>query len=303
MTRPLATVRTLARLLLLLCIAAAANAHAQQGSRRALLWEVASQTTTVYLLGTVHVGSPSLYPLPPAVEHAFARSTVIALEADPQDPAAMLGAMGATMYTPPETLAQNIPPPLYAQVRDAFAGAGLPEQAVQSMRPFMAALVLTMLEAARLGLDPALGIDVHLATRARREGKRLVTLESIGMQLALLDGMSRDTQVAMLRNAVDGMRSGALGRDMTAMVDAWRAGDAERLDEIATRDLEQLPPAAARALRETLYDQRNRDMTDAIAAMLAGREIVLVAVGAGHLTGTAGILRLLEARGFTVRRL
>jgi uncharacterized protein YbaP (TraB family) len=285
---------------LFLALATAGGALAQV---RPLLWEASSGSTTVYLLGTIHVGSAALYPLPPAVEAAYARSAVIALEADPQDPAAMAGALSATMYVPPDTLARNVPAALFTQVRDAFAAAGLPVEAAQGMKPFMAALVLTMLEAGRQGLDPALGIDIHLAARARRDGKRLETLESIGMQLALLDGMPPDTQVAMLQSAVDGVRDGSLGRAMISMIDAWRTGDAKRLEELARRDLEQLPAPAARALRETLYEQRNRDMTARIATMLAGREVTLVAVGAAHLSGPTGIVQQLTARGFSVRRL
>ena len=56
-------------------------------------------------------------------------------------------------------------------------------------------------------------------------------------------------------------------------------------------------------LRARLYDQRNRAMSDRIRGLLAGREIVMVAVGAGHMTGPTGITTLLAAKGYKVRRL
>jgi hypothetical protein len=69
------------------------------------------------------------------------------------------------------------------------------------------------------------------------------------------------------------------------------------------KELEELPPAQAQELREQLYDARNREMTEKIAAMLTGTEPTLVAVGVGHLLGDVGIVELLRKKGYTVHRL
>jgi len=268
----------------------------------ALLWEVTSKSTTAYLLGTIHVGSPAMYPLPAAIEEAYARSGVIALEADPADPSALLMAMGTVMYVPPETLEGNIPPALFRDLREALSASGLPLELVQGMKPYMVAMTLTMTEVGRLGFDVSLGVDMHLATRAHRDGKRIVELESMAMQLAMLDGMTKDLQVAMLESTVKGLRSGTLRRDLGAMMDAWRAGDAQRMDDAAMRDLKNMPAGAGRDLKDVMFDRRNRAMADKIAHMLGRSEVVLVGVGAGHMTGPNGIVELLRARGFGVRR-
>lgn len=268
-----------------------------------LLWEATSKTTTVYLLGTIHVGNASMYPLPPAVESAYARSRVLALEADPGDPAALMLAMSTVMYQPPETLERNIPPALFQELRATLDSNGLPIELAQSMKPYMVSMTLTMMEAARLGFDATLGVDLHLVNRARRDGKRVVELESMAFQLAMLDGMPKETQVAMLESTVRGIRSGSLQRDLESMVDAWRTGNAEKLDDAATREMKAMPARASRELQDALFDQRNRAMADKVAQMLNGSEVVLVGVGAGHLTGSTGVVALLKARGFSVRRL
>lgn len=267
-----------------------------------LLWEASSRTTTVYLLGTIHVGTPAMYPLPAAMEAAYSRAQAIALEADPTDPSALLAAMGTVMYQPPATLEQNLSPALFRDVREALASAGLPAELAQGMKPYMVAMTLTLTEATQLGYDVGLGVDLHLATRARRDGKRIIELESMGSQLALLDAMSRETQVAMLESTVKALKSGTLKHDLAAMIDAWRAGDAQRLDEAATRDFRAMPGRSGRDLKDALLDTRNRAMATRIARMLEGTEVILTGVGAGHLTGDTGIVQLLRARGYAVRR-
>jgi len=285
------------------CIALPAlAAHAQNGSTP-LIWEVRSPSNTVYLFGTVHVGARKLYPLSPAVERAYSASRVLALEADPTDPSTVLAATQRATYTPPDSLAHHISPQLMGELRKALPAIGLPVEYAEVMRPELLAMTLAMMEVGRQGYDPGLGLDIHLAQRAKQDGKRIVELESIAGQLALLGSFSPELQEAMLRSAVDDIMSGSLSADIRDLVSSWRVGDEKHLWELVNKEMEELPAVQAQELREQLYDARNREMTDKIAVMLAGSEPTLVAVGVGHLLGDTGIVELLRKRGYTVRRL
>jgi uncharacterized protein len=277
-------------------------AQAQTGSTP-LIWEARSPTNAVYLFGTIHVGGRAIYPLSAAVEQAYAASSVVALEADPTDQSAALTAMQAAIYSPPDNLANHVSPQLMALIDKTLPAIGLPIEYARVMRPHLLAMMIAMLEVGRQGYDPSLGLDVHFARRAKRDGKRLVELESISGQLALLDSFSPDLQEGMLRSAVEGISAGSLGSDVRELVAAWSAGDAERLQHQIDKELEGLPPAQAKEMREQLYDNRNRAMADKIVAMLAGAEPVFVALGAGHLLGDAGIVELLRRKGYAVKPL
>lgn len=272
------------------------------GESNPALWEVTSGTSTVYLLGTIHIGSREMYPLPAAVEAAYSRSGAIALEADPGDPNAMVDAMSYLTYQGADTLEGNLPAPLFRDVMRWLESSGLPGEMAQKMKPQMLAMTMTMFEAARQGLDANLGTDIYLARRARNDGKRIIELESMRTQLTMLDELPRDVQVAMLENTLASVKSGQLAKDLSAMVQAWRKGDMENLDAVAMRDMQRLPKSAGQTLRTKLFDERNISMTEKIIHLLKGNEITLVGVGAGHMTGPKGIVELLRARGFKVRR-
>jgi len=304
MSRLWSTLRKLGgRVLTGACIALPAlAAHAQNGSTP-LVWEVRSSSNTVYLFGTVHVGARKLYPLSPAVEQAYSASRVLALEADPTDQSAALAATRNSTYTPPDSLARHISPQLLAELRKALPTVGLPVEYAEVMRPELLAMTLAMMEVGRQGYDPNLGLDIYLARRARQDGKRIVELESIAGQLALLGSFSPELQEGMLRTAVDGVTDGSLSADIRDLVSAWRTGDEKRLWELVNKEVDELPAAQALELREQLYDSRNREMTAKIVTMLAGTEPTLVAVGVGHLLGPNGIVELLRRKGFSVRKL
>lgn len=268
---------------------------------RGLLWEVRSDRGTVFLLGTIHVANASLYPLPPAVEEAYRASSRLAVEADVSGADAAAYARNA-VYAPPDALDRHVPAELFRDVTDVVRDLGVPLDLARRMKPPMLAMALTLIEVSRIGMEPRHGIDLHFSQRARADGKEIVELESVAQQVALLDALPSDTQIAMLDQTLRGIRSGSLARDMDALTEAWKRGDAERVDDIATQDLRAMPAAAAEALQRALYDDRNRAMAEKVAALLAHPEVTLVAVGAGHMAGPAGLVALLKARGYTVLR-
>ncbi len=179
--------------------------------QQALLWEVRSANNLIYLLGTVHVGRPEFYPLPAAVERAYQEASVIALEVDPTDREALNDTMRLGTYEAPQTLEKNVSRATFESLQRAAESSGLPLEVLQSMKPFLAALMLTTLEYTRLGYDPQLGVDLHLATRAVRDGKKLVQLESARSQMEILAGMSRRLQEAFLDITLRELSSGEMG--------------------------------------------------------------------------------------------
>ena len=71
-------------LLVLLALVGAAQAQqaapARPKPRRFLMWKAASPTATVYLVGSIHLGDSSMYPLPKEVGSAFVAAKVLAVE-------------------------------------------------------------------------------------------------------------------------------------------------------------------------------------------------------------------------------
>ena len=82
------------------------------------------------------------------------------------------------------------------------------------------------------------------------------------------------------------------------MVQAWTIGQPEELGAIFTEQMGGYDDGMV----ERLIDRRNHDWVGQIEEMLADDLAALLVVGAAHLAGDASVVKLLEARGFTSRR-
>ncbi|MGQ0579600.1 MAG: TraB/GumN family protein [Betaproteobacteria bacterium] len=289
--------RYLRRLLLIVAALAAGNVLAQQTGATPLVWEVRSASNAVYLLGSIHLGRSDMYPLGPVVEKAYQAAKVVALEADPTDPQAVMAAVAASLYQPPETLQKNLPSPMLARLSRTLERYGIALEQVQPMKPFLVAITLASIEYVNAGFDPSLGVDVHFARRARQDGKPVVQLESFGGQIALMNNLSGRLQESLLQETLESIDNGEIPALVDSMVRAWKSGDAKKLQDAVSTEERKLPSALAQEFHRHLISDRNIAMAEKIETMLKGTDAHFIVIGAAHLPGQDGVLQILSAKG------
>ena len=49
---------------------------------KSFIWKVSSETNSIYLLGSIHLATPELYPLDSCIEDAFALADNLVVEVD-----------------------------------------------------------------------------------------------------------------------------------------------------------------------------------------------------------------------------
>jgi len=266
------------------------------------LWEVSSLTNRIYLFGTVHAAKQEWYPLPAAVEEAYAASKVLVVEADVTDTAAMQRAAPAMTYKPPESLRDHVPADDYERFRRILPRYRVPEGQVAQLKPFMAVSVLVFSEWARLGYLPHLGIDNYFLRKAKADLKPVVEIEGVDAQMRLMDSLTEGEQQQLFRGTIAALESGLTGEQITGMVNAWQAGDAALMLEIARKYNENVP--GAKEFEEKFVWGRHDEMLRKLEGYLNdSRDRHFVAVGSLHLAGPRGLVELLRKRGYVVKQL
>jgi uncharacterized protein YbaP (TraB family) len=250
----------------------------------------------------VHAGKASFYPLPPAVEKAFADSKVLAVEADVLDPDAMEKSAGLMTYVPPDRLDKHVSPALYARFQKQVARMSLPESALAQMKPFMASSMLVFTEWGRLGYLPQYGVEVNLLKRAKESKMPIVELEGIPVQAALMESLSETENLEAFEGTLSALESGLTSEQITGVVNAWQSGDPQLMLEIARKYNDGVP--GAKDFEEKFIWSRHESMAKKIESLINdSNQRHFVAVGALHLAGPKGLVEMLRKRGYRVRQL
>ena len=266
------------------------------------LWEVKSVTNRVYLFGTVHAAKQEWYPLPAVVEEAYAESPVLVVEADVTDKAALDKSATLMLYKAPDNLKNHVEPDDYERFRKLLPRYRIPEVAVYSMKPFMAASLLVFSEWARLGYLPAIGVDSYFIHKAKADVKPIVEIEGVEAQLKLMDGLTDLEHQQIFRGTLKALEMGLTGEQITGMVNAWQAGDPALMLEVARRYNDLVP--GAKEFEEKFVWSRHEAMLKKIEGYLnESRERHFIAVGSLHLAGPRGLVEELRKRGYIVRQL
>lgn len=276
----------------------------KQQAGNSFLWKAtADDGNTAYLLGSIHVARPDFYPLAPEIEQAFEDSKVLAVEVDvlKVDAAALQQVMLTKgMYQGGGSLADDVSADTLKAFRAHCESSGLPAPALEKFRPWAVAITVAMMELQKLGYKPELGVDHHFLTKAHDAKKPVVELETAAAQIELLSGFGKELEDKFLLQTLVGLDD--LDQTMETAVVAWKAGDAERLqEEMLDKSLREAPEA--KPVFEKLFDERNVKMAEKIDGFLKGDEQHFVVVGAGHMLGEKGIVKLLEDKGYTVEQM
>lgn len=263
------------------------------------LWIVEGEVNTVYLLGSVHLLRASDYPLPAVIDEAYAdaEALIMELDMDDIDPVAVQQLTRELGLLPADReLRDVLGESDYGKALAAAEALDIPLEMLARAEPWFAAVTIEQMMLARIGFNPLHGIEMFLARKASEDGKPISGLESVEQQLRFLDGLTPESQADLLLQTL--AESGELERLMDELIEAWRTGDTDFLEETILVEMRRYPE-----LYEAIVVNRNREWIESLANMLDDDDDYLVIVGALHLVGEDGVPALLEQRGIPVRQM
>ena len=267
---------------------------------KSILYKVTSPTSTVYLLGSIHLAKPELYPLKQPIEDAYTKSDILVVELDPQSQHS-IQVIQQTMfkeglYSGGKTLRSELDPKTYILLKKYLLKVGLSLKIMEPMRPWSVMLQLSVMEMMRLGYSPQLGIDKHFLDKAKRDKKQVLEIETAEEQMALLSKDDKEFQDLLLRYTLEEMHQ--MEPLLNKMFSSWKAGDAKELAVVVDSSL--VADKRLEGIYDALITKRNYKMARKVQSYLKTDKSYFVIVGVGHVVGTEGIVRILKNRGHKV---
>jgi uncharacterized protein YbaP (TraB family) len=257
-------------------------------SKQSLLWRITPKQggRHSYLFGTMHVRDARAFRWLERARQHLLECDLFATEFDfiESDPEALAKALALPEGT---DLHQLISPNAWKKLDRIAQKRGLGTADVfRHEHPMSVSTALSMLH---MAAETPYSLDETLWQIARSNGIPTTGVESFSEQIDTLERIPLETHIKSLTWLIKNESSHKMR--MKKMLRRYMDGDIQALYKAARKD--------AKGMRKTLLFRRNKIMTDRFM-LLAQDNALFCAVGAGHLAGGKGMLRLLKKSGFKV---
>ena len=266
---------------------------------QALLWKIEGKgiKEPSYLFGTIHMIEKKDYFLPTGFDEAFEKCDQVIFEIDMDDMTDMTSVMsllGDIVMKDGVTLKSLLSPAEYKEVSEYFEEMGLPMFLLSKVKPmFLAMLAEVNMDPTEMQSEEIVSYEMDLYEKANAAEKGVGGLETMAYQMSLFDSIPYKDQAKMLLDAVRSTSTDSGSFDMT--VELYKEQNIEGMISMMVEDEE----SGVSGYEDLLLTNRNNNWIPVMSDMMA-KDPTFFAVGAGHLGGPNGVIRLLRKAGYTV---
>lgn len=255
-----------------------------------LLWEISGNglSEPSYLFGTIHIIGEKDFFFPKAFEKALKKTSRLVMEIDIADIAGQISALNKVMLDSGRTLADLYTAEEYDFIRQtAIDSLQVDIGMFATMKPvFVQQAIMT----GPFGEETE-SYELHLAGLALKHGIPTAGLETVSEQMAILDSIPLQVQADMLLESMKNLS--ASDHVVNEMIKHYKAQNLDSLYALFEGDKDYSQ------FQGSLLDNRNRKWIPLIEQFMKEAP-AFIAVGAGHLGGPGGLIRLLREKGYTV---
>jgi uncharacterized protein YbaP (TraB family) len=257
-----------------------------------LLWEITGNGLEApsYLFGTIHLICEGDFTPGEALTSSLRSTHHLLLELDMTDPSLTASLMSNMFMKEGRKLSDLITSEEYSRINLFFRDSiGFDIDRMAAAKPFL----LSSLIVTKTLSCPIESVEGRLVELAQSEGSRISGLETPQEQAALFDHIPYQAQAQLVVNLIDSL-SAAIERFVQTQ-DVYKQQDIERIYTFTTENDFDFA-----GFDEVILANRNKKWLPKIED--AARALpTFVAVGAAHLGGSDGLVKLLQKRGYTLK--
>ncbi len=263
----------------------------QKPLENSLLWKISGNglEKPSYLYGTIHMTCN--YKLTDKITKAFAETEQLTLEVDMDDPSMQAKMMKGMMMKDGKTLKNLLSEEDYKVLNIFFKeNMGMNLEMFNKMKPM---LVSTMLVTKMVPCATPVSYEAEFMKIAKEQKEQVNGLETVEYQMSVFDSIPYKEQLDnFLKMAKEGMEESK--SEFEKLNSLYDKEDIQGLMKLMTDDEDM----SAKFIDE-LLTKRNKNWIPVIKKM-SSEKSTFYGVGAMHLAGDQGVIRLLRKDGFTV---
>lgn len=268
-----------------------------------LLWKITGKDIdkTSYLYGTIHMIAKDDFFVTENTEKAIAETERMTFEINMEDMnnmGMMMSMMMNAFMKDGGSLKDLLKEEEYALVKAKFDEIGLPIALFDKVKPMFTSMMTSM---DMSGSNPMEGggdvvsYEMEFMEKAKTQKMEMQGLETVEYQMSMFDSIPYDVQAQMLVESVQGGDAAAAQTDqMAEMVNLYKTQNLNGLSALISAE-----EGGMGDYEDILLVNRNKNWIPIMGEQMKTKA-TFFAVGAGHLGGEEGVIRLLRNAGYTV---
>jgi uncharacterized protein len=260
---------------------------------KGVFWEISGPglSKPSYLFGTIHLICEQDFKLSKEVEEKLKDSEALIMEVDMDDPALALSMLAKMQNEEGESITDYLTEKEYQAIRQKLIErTGVDLDMLKNMRPFM---LMSLIYPNLLECEIK-SYENELMKLAKSQQLEIRGLESVDDQLSVFDQIPLEEQYRSFFEYAENLDKGR--QEFRKLIATYLREDIELLVKMVSESPEY------KAYQDILLDKRNQNWISPMEELM-NEGSMFFAVGAGHLGGEKGLLKLLKQEGYTLKRL
>lgn len=277
------------------CIAQKRSKLIINKNENTLLWQISGNgiKTPSYLFGTFHLLCKDDIHFSEQLKKAMKMSDEIYMEMDMDDPSTMLSGMLYMNMKDGKKLEDLYTPEEYKRLKDYFSDTlQMPLMLLQKAKPYF---LVALLYPRMMKCKTPAGVEEELVKIAKEDKKEIKGLETMQFQASVFDSIPYEWQAQQLLKNIDSFS--VYKNEFDQMLTLYKN---QRMDSMQTMMAKS--DFGDDKYNDLLLTSRNKNWVAQLKKIMKN-ESVFVAVGAGHLIGDDGLIKLLKKAGYKVKPL
>ncbi len=256
------------------------------------LYQISLPDREILLYGTIHI-KPETIALAPELLALLNEVDQVWFEIEAMELASAGLLMAQAAQRPNNDLQQQLGDELMLKLEQSLAELGLADFPYEQFESWFIANLMTMQKMMQLEFSSEYGSEQQL--KALLGDQPINGLESVEQQLALFTKLQQELgEQELIKNSLDELKT--VAQQSQVLLHLWLTADLDELDLLMQDSLTDY------GYQIMLSDRNQAWLEQLLTPELADLQL-LVAVGAGHLGGDQGLLRLFEQQGAIITAL
>ncbi|MDU1954984.1 MAG: TraB/GumN family protein [Peptoniphilus lacydonensis] len=267
---------------------------------KGFFYEINNKNNKVYMLGSIHVGRNSLYPIDNNIVKSLKNSDKIYMEIDLTDQEKIAEMQEKIYYKDGRNLKDDLGEELYERVLDIFKNFGMTEDQVKSIKPWAIYNTLSI-DPNRETATSDYGVESYFLALSLLNKIEIDELESVEFQSDLLSNFDKESYISMIKNLTYEIEKNGyknINAQLDKMIDVWEKGDKDKMKILLSTNGDK----AAEKFNEALLSDRDKNMAKKIDTLLKedGKNTYFILIGSAHLVPENSVTGILKSMGYNV---